>query len=353
MKNIGYFLILIIFVLFLVPTSIFAANSNGYASISGYVKDSITGLPVSHAKLKLIYGSNRFKIRTNRVGYYEFSKIPLSSKKGKFNHSAWIIVYAKKYFPIFKRKKLSSGKSYVIDFKLKSRFAYPIVKGRVFDSSSWMGIPDAVVTAASHKKVFSAITDQKGNYLLRLETRVPRSYSLSAKADQYQSNHPQMLRVFPRHTYNLNIYMEAVMALGISVTPDNWPIGNLGPNSIATMQQGQQITVTNTGNNNQTYSLMVRSPESWTASQSVVGAEQYILNACFSSDISSILWNDQSHSLLETLQRCSEIKFAGDQNGVNILPGGQRTLWMQFKAPLSTVLRDEQVVEVIINAEIP
>lgn len=352
MKNIQCLLALILCLSFFFPGAAFAADLAGYARISGNVKDSITGLPINDAKVLLICGIYKFNLTTNSLGYYEFSKVPIYSKKNKLINSAEITVSAQQYISIVNTKDLFPGQAYVIDFKLQTRYAYPIVKGRVFDNSSLTGIPYAVVTATRNNKIFSAVTDTQGNYILRIETKIPLTYSITAKADAYADSLPETVRVFAYQTYNIDIPLDALV-LGISVSPDTWQIGSLGPNAVAVMQPGQQITVTNTGNINQTYSLMVISPEAWTASQSAVDREQYIINACFSSNIYSVSWNEQNHALLETLQRCSEIKFAGDQNGVNIMPNQQRTLWMQFKAPLATTIRNQQVIEVIINAEMP
>jgi len=345
-------LVILACISFFAPCAVFAADLAGTASLSGYVKDSVTGQPIFDARISLKCGPDKLKTTSNFQGYYQFSEILIYSKNGDLLEFAEIKISAQQYISIIDFKDLLPDQSYTMDFNLHTRFTYPIVRGKVFDTSTLSGIPEAVVTANSDNNVFTTVADLNGNYVLRIESKNPQEYSIIAKADEYYESSPQIIKVFPYDTYNIDFPLD-IMALGVSVSPDSWQIGSIGPNSVATMQLGQQITVTNTGNDNLTYSLMLISPEGWTASQTAVAAEQYILNVCFSSEIETISWNDENHSLLEILQRCSEIKFAGDQNGVDIIPGQQRTLWMQFKAPLSTIIENEQVIEVIINAEMP
>jgi hypothetical protein len=77
------------------------------------------------------------------------------------------------------------------------------------------------------------------------------------------------------------------------------------------------------------------------------------LNACFANNPESISWNEINHALSEKSQKSTEIKFAADQTGIAVGPAEQRLLWLQFKAPTTTSVTDEQRIEVIINAEFP
>lgn len=141
--------------------------------------------------------------------------------------------------------------------------------------------------------------------------------------------------------------------LSVSVSPDFWHIGEFPLSGVVTMNEENKITVTNDGQAKQSYSLQLINPVSWQDSQDFVGSNTYILNAAFSSDANNIVWNETNHALSTIATLCSTTKFAGNQTGVEVAPGEQRNLWLQFKAPDSTTVDGEQEIKVIINAEMP
>jgi hypothetical protein len=142
-------------------------------------------------------------------------------------------------------------------------------------------------------------------------------------------------------------------ALSVSISPDAWDIGDIEANSVITMNQADKISVTNDGEGYNTYSLCLINPPGWSASQSVVGKDAYILNAAFSSNLKSVIWRERKHALSIVLVSAAHAKFFGNQTGVKVAPGQNRTLWLQFKAPKSTTVFQEQNIQVIVNAEAP
>lgn len=141
--------------------------------------------------------------------------------------------------------------------------------------------------------------------------------------------------------------------LSVSVSPDFWNIGVVEVNSITMMGDAGKITVTNDGQVRTTYALSLVNPQGWTASQTEIGQNIYILNAAFSLEAESIVWNETNHALSTEQVRSTSTKFAGDQTGVDVAPNEERTLWLQFKAPSATVITTQQDIEVIINAQVP
>ncbi|MBU0479255.1 hypothetical protein KKC91_11910 [bacterium] len=141
--------------------------------------------------------------------------------------------------------------------------------------------------------------------------------------------------------------------LSVSVSPDSWNIGEIVPDSIITMEDTEKIRVLNDGEMNVTYSLHLTNPSGWQVSQSDVGPDTYILNAAFSEQLGNIFWKEENHALSTGPVICSETKFAGDETGVGVSPGEERTLWLQFKAPTATSVTIEQDIEVVVNAQVP
>lgn len=139
--------------------------------------------------------------------------------------------------------------------------------------------------------------------------------------------------------------------LSVSVYPDSWHIGEITPSEVITMTDAQKITVINDGQAPETFSLHLINPPHWQDSQTYVSSDNYILNAAFSQNPENIFWDETAQALSTVPVYCTDIKFAGDQTGVGVQPGEQRSLWLQFKAPASTSITTEQEVKVIITAE--
>lgn len=168
------------------------------------------------------------------------------------------------------------------------------------------------------------------------------SYEFSAQAKKIEAQ--------PRAG---EITVKTLFPLSVSVSPDFWQVGELPPSSVVTMNEETKIIVTNDGQEKETCALQLINPQSWQCSQTAVGSDTYILNAAFSSNAGNITWTEANHALSTAVVPCSDTKFAGDQSGVNILPGETRSLWLQFKAPDSTTVEGEQEIKVIINAQTP
>jgi hypothetical protein len=141
--------------------------------------------------------------------------------------------------------------------------------------------------------------------------------------------------------------------LSVTVSPETWMVGGVAVNSVTTMADANKLSVVNSGNVNTTYSLCLKNPPVWKYSLTKVGPETYILNAAFSQYLKNISWRETYLAVSTTPVRCSSTKFAGDQAGVNVAPTGQKTLFLQFKAPSVTAVTSEQGIELIITAESP
>lgn len=342
--------LLICFTFSAFASSAFALDPVGYASVSGQVKDEITYQPLSGVKIKLICGSVSQEASTNASGHYEFSQVPIYKIGNFYLNKALILTIALEYKTEMRKAELMPNENYIFDFSLDTRFKYPILQGRVVDSVTASGISNATVTASNESNAYSGITDSQGYYKLRIENKGIGLYKVTAATNGYLDSAPQSLKTFPAHTYTLNFSLVKII-LGVDVSPDYWHIGQISPNTVETMPTG--LTVTNTGNGNVSYSLMVNNPPNWSISQVNVDFNQYILNAAFSDNPANITWNEANYALSTIAQKATNTKFAGDRTGVNVEPNAARKLWLQFKAPTATSITDEQAIQVIINAEAP
>lgn len=202
-----------------------------------------------------------------------------------------------------------------------------------------------------------AFTYTSPNYTLS-HTNVVVS-SGKATSSNYSLKNVKIGEIFSGKAKSANYSLDAtrmvktVAELSVSVSPDVWDIGGVEVNSSITMDEADRITVTNKGSANATYSLCLVNPQGWTASQTQIGQNEYILNAAFSAQSENIIWKETNHALSTAPVSSTSSKFAAEQTGVNAAPNEKRTLWLQFKAPSLTSATDEQNIEVIINAEVP
>lgn len=140
--------------------------------------------------------------------------------------------------------------------------------------------------------------------------------------------------------------------LTVSVSPQRWNIGWISPGAVITMQDADKIRVVNNGDGKESYSLSVTSPDGWTAGLQA-GPETYLLNAAFSKDSANINWRQGYHPVTAMPVISTETRFAGDENGVNVLPGQTRTLFLRFEPPAQTKAADPQTIILTISAEVP
>jgi hypothetical protein len=128
------------------------------------------------------------------------------------------------------------------------------------------------------------------------------------------------------HGYNFGILEENISA--VSTTP---------------------IVVSNNGSVSETYWLQLSEPQTWTHSTRSTGENIYILNAAFDSS-GSVMWDNTRHALDTKLLASGAQKFAGDQSGLNVLPGEKRYLWFQLQMPTRINTSEPENIRVMLVA---
>lgn len=147
-------------------------------------------------------------------------------------------------------------------------------------------------------------------------------------------------------------FLPSSQTLSISLSSGAWSIGEMGVGVVVTMEDADKIVVANDGNGKQSYSLSVTDPANWSV-QSQPGTEAYVLNAAFSGDPANINWNETDYLVITAPVTSTETRFAGDENGIDVLSGETRNLFLQFKSPTQTQVVDRQSIILTISAEIP
>jgi len=165
---------------------------------------------------------------------------------------------------------------------------------------------------------------------------------------------------FGQWTNNTTVKVTAPV-LSISVNPKTWDIGSSQINQTITMDQSNKITVTNDGDLPQTYELKLIDPPGWVSSVSS-GIETYVLSGIFCKITDTPLSSHfnqmpEAEDVITTQpKRATQVVFASSQssaNGTNVLPGENRALYLQFKAPAVTSKKDQQEISVIISGQVP
>jgi hypothetical protein len=157
------------------------------------------------------------------------------------------------------------------------------------------------------------------------------------------------------HILDLNPYIKTVIppaVLSISISPNMWNIEKIGAGTTTTMRGTERIVVTNDGNTREDFALSLVNPDRWTA-DSQPGPNKFVLNAAFSSDPQNIIWDERNHLVTTEHLVSTQTRFAGDQNGINVLPGEGRSLFLQFKSPTKTQVLDSESIRLIISCEVP
>ena len=155
--------------------------------------------------------------------------------------------------------------------------------------------------------------------------------------------------VFAASSDSLAIKVTVNSTLGVDITEPTVDFGSVGVGTTSLSTAG--VSVTNTGSGiAETYQLNIANPSGWTASQSAVGNNVYVLNAAFDNDGTGITWSAANDALSATPVSCSATKFAGDQTGLSVPSSAVRKLWFQFLAPTQSSVSTQQTITLTITA---
>ncbi|MFC1708837.1 S8 family serine peptidase [Candidatus Omnitrophota bacterium] len=152
-------------------------------------------------------------------------------------------------------------------------------------------------------------------------------------------------------------FMSSPSVLGVSVNPNTWAIGILAAGEITQSTEDDDITVTNTGSVNETFTLDITLGGSSWLPGITAGVDTYVIWGLFCDSTDSpgtSLFNVEDTILAGSPSTATEYVF-GDislfDNGVNVAPASYVDLWFQFQAPTSTPDTSQQNITVTVGAE--
>jgi hypothetical protein len=157
------------------------------------------------------------------------------------------------------------------------------------------------------------------------------------------------LIVLPVTSSGAEIRLTATLqTISVSVDADTVDFGILVASDSTV--SSSSITVTNSGNDNATYSLSVANSSNWTAGSSV-DANQFSLSCMFNSVAPSMGDFHTTDDRLSTSPvTCSTSNFAGDQDGEDVAASAALELWFKFQAPSSSSVQTEELITVTVTA---
>ena len=131
------------------------------------------------------------------------------------------------------------------------------------------------------------------------------------------------------------------------LVPDNWPLSSIEANGV---RINEKITVTNDGNMPVTYSLSVKDAAGQLGWQPAPEPDvnKYTMSAIF-TDISVQSVNESDFGPGDLL---SETPKKPIENGINVLPGESRALWLKFNAPRADTTNREKHEQHFIYVEV-
>ena len=149
-----------------------------------------------------------------------------------------------------------------------------------------------------------------------------------------------------------------VKVLGISLSTDTFDFGEVSLSSQAVSQTA--ITLKNTGNINQTYSIKgssaTSSPYYWTLSEDgTVGFDKFSFYVGFYGILVSTTSFGSEDILTYSYKKCTDTIFSipgtYTQTGKNVPPQEERSLWLMIKMPTSTTTKQQKNIKITLIAE--
>ena len=157
---------------------------------------------------------------------------------------------------------------------------------------------------------------------------------------------------------------DVFQSLSLTIDRTGWQLPGIPAGSSYITDNTNKVKVSNAGDGPQAYSLRITGQgNGWSASSAKDGADvnKFVLSALFSpasqAGIDSSYFNEAGND--DVVQagsafRASATSFGSSrltQGGFSVLPGSDRNLWIEFKAPTKDTARVTQSISVTINAE--
>ncbi|MCX5713238.1 MAG: S8 family serine peptidase [Candidatus Omnitrophica bacterium] len=152
-------------------------------------------------------------------------------------------------------------------------------------------------------------------------------------------------------------------SLSLAIDRSNWQLPGIPAGSRYATDNSNKIKVTNDGDGPETYSLRIAGEGSgWSAATSKDGADvnKFVLSAIFSdvstTSVDTSYFNETGNDdvISTAVNKASQTMFGSPRlpaGGFSALPGNDRNLWLEFKAPAKDTIHTTQAISVTLNAE--
>lgn len=152
-------------------------------------------------------------------------------------------------------------------------------------------------------------------------------------------------------------------SLSLTIDHTNWQLSVIQAGSKYVTDNSSKVKVTNDGDGPESYSLRIANEGSgWSAAISKDGTDvnKFVLSAVFSdvstTSVDSSYFNETGNEdvISTTVNKANQTVFGSlrlPAGGFSVLPGSDRDLWLEFKAPTSDTTRLTQSISVTLNAE--
>ncbi len=144
------------------------------------------------------------------------------------------------------------------------------------------------------------------------------------------------------------------LVLGVALSTDSIQFGSLTAGTTNVISSS--ITVTNTGNVAQRYSLYIDTPAIWVPTTGGAGLDSFRLSSVFKNALPvSADFSSANDVVTGSTTTASSTTYARDadpdsEKGINVLPGATRSLWFQIEMPPVSSTATEQVIRLHATA---
>ena len=146
-----------------------------------------------------------------------------------------------------------------------------------------------------------------------------------------------------------------IQNVSVSLSGTSWDIGTIAAGQTVQMSEASDITVNNSGNVTESFTLMLSNPPGWTAG-STAGSDGYVMKGLFvgATDAPTSTDFGVNDVITTTSQTASLTVFGAFSTTGNSVPASSSVdLWLQFTAPTSTTVVTAQSIVITIGATVP
>lgn len=164
------------------------------------------------------------------------------------------------------------------------------------------------------------------------------------------------------YAFRTIILIRSNFLLSISLSPTTWSLGSIQVGSSKITTSDERIIILNNGDAKENLSLRVIDVAGTWQAADAIGVNRYVISGIFTDTAVAAVGDDNFNELggedvisEGVPQLSTDAKFAttvSAKNGIGILPGEERVLWLKFEAPTVDTTQSNHGIWVVIEAEL-